>query len=312
MRGIFQVFTVFSSIFGGIGVVVNFVICLMYYKNPQLLDAPNIFILSIAVGDFGHSMVALPLLAWSNALGEWQFGAAGCTTYGLTTALFGLGSMTNLAGAAYERHIAFKRLLDNHVLQFSKRKALFITMLLWCYALFWSLMPVLGWSSYAQEGIGTSCAVNWKSKDASDVSFALCLILACFLLPVAVIIYCYYKSYQATAQLAQHALQNWGENDNVTQGILEAEREVAWIAVAMTVGFLFAWTPYAVSTLVAIINPDLVSDIAASIPAYIAKSSACYNPFINVYMNRKLRQKLVELLQCCKMNQVHPDPTGSA
>ena len=310
MRGVFKAFTAFSSIFGSSGVLFNFALCLLYFKNPQLLDAPNIFILSIAVGDFAYSIVAFPLLVSSNARGEWLFGDAGCTAYGFLTSLFGLGSLMHLAGEAYERYTAFTRLVDGDETHFSKKKALLFSMLLWCYAFFWSLMPVFGWSSFVQEGIGTSCAVNWRSKETSDVSFALCLMLACFLLPVAIIVYCYYKCYRAVHHLAEYALQNWGENTHVTKDALEAEREMAKIAVTMTAGFLVAWTPYAVTSVVAMFNASLVSDITASVPAYIAKSSACYNPLINLYMNKKLRGKLAELF-CCRMSQVHPQQNVS-
>jgi len=310
MRGVFKAFTAFSSIFGSSGVIFNLVLCLLYLKNPQLLDAPNIFILSIAVGDFAYSIVAFPLLVSSNARGEWLFGEAGCTAYGFLTSLFGLGSMMHLAGEAYERYTAFTRLVDGDEAHFSKKKALIFSMLLWCYSFFWSLMPVFGWSSFVQEGIGTSCAVDWRSKEASDVSFALCLMVACFLLPVAIIIYCYYKCYRAMHQLAEYAFQNWGENTHITKNVLEAEREMAKIAVTMTAGFLVAWTPYAVASVVAMFNASLVSDITASVPAYIAKSSACYNPLINLYMNKKLRGKLAGIF-CCKMSQVHPQQNVS-
>ena len=80
---------------------------------------------------------------------------------------------------------------------------------------------------------------------------------------------------------------------------------MARIAVVMTTGFIFAWTPYAVTSTVAMYNPGLISDIGAAIPAYIAKSSACYNPFIYVFMYRKLRKAMKKLLFCGR-TQVHP------
>ena len=86
---------------------------------------------------------------------------------------------------------------------------------------------------------------------------------------------------------------------------------MAKIAVTMTAGFLLAWTPYAVVSVVAMFNASLASqDITASVPAYIAKSSACYNPIINLYMNKKLRGKLAGIF-CCKMSQVHPQQNVS-
>ena len=313
MRTTFKVLTALSSIIGSCGVIFNCIVCLTYFLNPQLLDAPNIFILNISAGDLLYSIVALPLLVLSNARGEWLFGQAGCTAYGFLTTFFALGSMMNLAGVAYERYFTLCKLYDNGEAQFNRKKALLLAALLWCYSFFWSVTPVLGWSSYVQEGVGTSCSVNWRSREASDFSYAICLMLACFALPVSVIAFCHFKSYKVMLKLSEQASQNWGENARVTQHTLSGERKMAWIAVTMTAGFLIAWSPYAVSSMVAIYDPALVSDIAASIPAYIAKSSACYNPLIYLFMYKKLRTAMVCVL-CCKKNQVLPviEATGSA
>ena len=306
MRTVFKVFAALSTILGSCGVILNFLVCFVYFLNPQLLDAPNIFILNISIGDFLYSVVAVPLVVISNARGEWAFGAAGCTAYGFLTSFFALGSMMNLAGAAYERYITLCKLYDDGEAQFSRKKAVLLSMLLWCYAFFWGFMPVLGWSSYVQEGIGTSCSINWRSKESSDVSYALCLTVACFVLPVAVIVFCHFKAYKVMGVITDQAQGNWGEDAKVTQDTLAAERKMAWIAIAMTTGFLIAWTPYTVASVVAISDPGLVSDIAASIPAYIAKSSACYNPFIYMFMYKKLRSRMKRTL-CCKKGQVDPE-----
>lgn len=306
MRSVFTVFAVLSSIIGANGVILNFVVCLLYFITPRLLDAPNIFILNIVTGDLLYSVVALPMVVLSNAQGEWAFGEAGCTAYAFLTTFFGLGSMMHLAGAAYERYFTICRLYNDGETQFSQKKAMLLSAMLWFYSFFWSLMPVLGWSSFVQEGVGTSCSVNWRSREAVDVTYTVCLILACFVLPVTVIIYCHYKTYKGTRELREHAVQNWGPTSHATLDTIQAERKMARITVTMTMGFLIAWTPYALSSTIAIVKPGLVSDIGASIPAYIAKSSACYNPIIYAFLYKKLRTRLVDVL-CCKGGRVHPE-----
>lgn len=310
MRSVYTFFAILSSLIGGSGVILNFLVCLVYFTTPQLLDAPNIFILNIAVGDLTYSIVALPMLVASNARGEWAFGAGGCTAYGFLTTFFSLGSMMHLAGAAYERYFTLCKLFNDGEAQFSRKKAILLSGKLWCHSLFWSLMPACGWSSYVQEGIGTSCSVDWTSKEAVNVSYTICLILACFVLPVTVIVYCYYKTHKALGELSKQARQNWGENSRATHDTLLAERKMVWITVAITAGFLIAWTPYTLASIAAILKPGVVSDIGASIPAYIAKSSACYNPIIYVVMYKKVRTRLVRVLYC-RCSRVQPG-AGSA
>ena len=289
-------FTAFSSVIGCCGVVLNFIVCILYITNPKLLDSANIFVFNISVGDFIYSIVALPMLVMSNAKGKWLFGEAGCTAYGFITTFVALGSMMNLVGASYERYVTLVKLYRNGEADFGIKKALCVSIILWLYSLIWSSMPLFGWSSYTLEGIGTSCSIEWRSDNSGDVSYALCLTTACFVLPMSVIIYCYHKSYRALRQLSSLAVQNWGENARVTQETIQAQRKMAFIIMAITIGFVVAWTPYAIVSLVSMFGPHLVSDIGASIPAYIAKSSACYNPIIYVFIYKKFRRRLRCLL----------------
>ena len=305
MKAVFIVLTLFSCVLGITGVLLNFLVCLVYFTNTKLLDAPNLFILNITLGDLLYSLVALPMLAASNARGEWLFGDAGCTAYGFITTFFALGSMMHLVGAAYERYTTICKLFDDGEAQFSRKKALILSGFFWCYSFIWSILPVLGWSSYVQEGVGTSCSIDWESGGVENVSYAACLTLFCYALPVAVIVFCFYKSYRTVQKLSEQARGHWGENSTVTQETIAAESKMARIAVVMTTGFIFAWTPYAITSTVAMYNPDLISDIGATIPAYIAKSSACYNPFIYVFMYRKLRKAMKKLLFCGR-TRVHP------
>ena len=175
-----------------------------------------------------------------------------------------------------------------------RKKAIFLSGILWCYSLFWSRGACL-------RLVKLTCrralerAVLWigRRKKMVDVSYTVCLILACFVLPVTVMVYCYYKTHKALGELSKQAVQNWGENSRATHDTLQAERKMLWITVAITAGFLIAWTPYTLASIAAILKPGVVNNIGASIPAYIAKSSACYNPVIYVFMYRKVRSRLV-------------------
>ena len=311
MSGVYIFFAILSTLIGGSGIILNLLVCLVYFTTPKLLDAPNIFILNIAAGDLTYSIVALPMLVVSNARGEWAFGSEGCTAYGFLTTFFALGSMMHLAGAAYERYFTLCKLFNDGETQFSRKKAILLSAALWCYSLFWSLMPACGWSSFVQEGIGTSCSVNWTSKDEGDVSYTVFLMLACFVLPIAVIIYCYYRTHKALSHLSAQALEHWGENSRATHDTLQAERKMVWITVTITTGFLIAWTPYALASIVAILKPGVVSDIGASIPAYLAKSSACYNPIIYVFMYRRVRTRLMDVINC-RCGRVQPGGGSAA
>ena len=198
-------FAVAAAIFGSLGIVLNFTVCLVYFLKPRLLDASNIFILNISSGDFLYSITALPMLLTNNVRGEWSFGDGGCIAYGFLTTFFALGSIMNLAGAAYERYITMCKLYDNGQHQFAPKKAVILSATLWIYAFVWSIAPVIGWSNYKQEGIGTSCSTDWKSRDVNDLSYGIALIIACFVVPGSAILYCYIESFRVIRKLGQQA-----------------------------------------------------------------------------------------------------------
>ncbi|MEQ2210709.1 hypothetical protein XENOCAPTIV_018008 [Xenoophorus captivus] len=71
----------------------------------------------------------------------------------------------------------------------------------WLYSLFWTMPPLLGWSSYGLEGAGTSCSVSWTAKTTQSHAYIICLFIFCLGLPVLVMIYCYSRLLLAVKQV---------------------------------------------------------------------------------------------------------------
>ena len=289
---VYLVFAVITGIICVLSVSLNGLVCLVFCKNRRLLNAPNIFIASVALSDLFHSITILPLIVITNTQGRWIYGDSGCKIIGFIATWNGLTSLMNLSVASYERYHALVFLYKSNR-SFSRRKAVCFSLAMWMYALFWSLMPLCGWSEFEQEGIGTSCSVRWKSRDKLDVSYNICLLVACFVLPVSVIIISYFKICREINKSARRAKKTWGKTSPFTRETFEMERKMVSLFGVMTVAFLVAWTPYAVVSLISMVGrPDVISDITATIPAYFAKSSGCYNPIVYFFLCKRLRQQV--------------------
>lgn len=66
------------------------------------------------------------------------------------------------------------------------------------------------------------------------------------------------------------------------------------MVLIMVLAFLFAWTPYAIISLIAQFSDvSLISPGMSVIPALIAKSSICYNPIIYVGMNTQVTNPVI-------------------
>jgi len=292
VASIYVAFAAVAAVICVTSVVLNSLICLVFLRNKKLLKAPDIFIVSVALSDLLYSVATLPLLFVANVYGGWIFGPQGCKATAFITTWSGLSSLMNLSLAGYERYVALVFLYKSQR-TFTRRKAARGSVAMWLYALFWSVMPLCGWSGFELEGIGTSCSLRWKSRNRLDLSYHICLILACYVLPVSVMIASYYKSCCEIRKGARRAKTTWGKKSPFTRKALAVERKMVVLFGVMTVAFLVAWTPYAVVSLISMIaGPDVISDVASSVPAYFAKSSACYNPIVYVFLYKRLRQRI--------------------
>jgi hypothetical protein len=56
------------------------------------------------------------------------------------------------------------------------------------FSLFWSIMPMFGWSHYTLDGIMINCSNNRRERSAKIISFTLVLFACVYLIPLIVII----------------------------------------------------------------------------------------------------------------------------
>ncbi|NXR19954.1 OPN3 protein, partial [Cinclus mexicanus] len=200
----------------------------------------------------------------------------------------GIVSIMTLTALAYERYI---RVVHAKVIDFSWswRAITYI----WLYSLAWTGAPLLGWNRYTLEIHGLGCSVDWKSKDPNDTSFVLLFFLGCLVAPVGIMAYCYGHILHAVRML------RCVEDFQTVQVIklLRYEKKVAKMCFLMISTFLICWMPYAVvSLLITYGYSNLVTPTVAIIPSFFAKSSTAYNPVIYIFMSRKFRRCLLQLL----------------
>lgn len=55
-------------------------------------------------------------------------------------------------------------------------------------SLFWSLMPLIGWSRYSLEGALTSCSPEWRDHSFNVISFNISIIICVLGIPFIVLI----------------------------------------------------------------------------------------------------------------------------
>ncbi|XP_029926483.1 opsin-3 [Myripristis murdjan] len=278
---------------GVFGFCNNVIVIILYYKFKRLRTPTNLLLVNISISDLLVSVIGINFTFVSCVKGGWIWSQATCVWDGFSNSLFGIVSIMTLSVLAYERYI---RVVHAQVVDFTWAWRAIAH--IWLYSLAWTGAPLLGWNRYTLEIHRLGCSLDWASKDPNDASFILFFLLGCFFVPVGVMIYCYGNILYTVRML--RSIQDLQTVQIIK--ILRYEKKVAVMFLLMISCFLVCWTPYAVvSMMEAFGRKSLVSPTVAIIPSFFAKSSTAYNPLIYIFMSRKFRRCLLQLL-CSRLS----------
>ncbi|XP_061687557.1 parapinopsin b [Syngnathoides biaculeatus] len=292
------------ALFTGPAIALNATVIIVSLVHKQLRQPLNYALVNMAAADLGSAMTGGVLSVVNNALGYFSLGRTGCVMEGFAVSLFGITSLCTVALIALERMFVVCKPLGQ--MSFQKKHAVGGIVLSWLWSLTWNVPPLLGWGRYEAEGVGTSCAPDWHSRDARDVSYILVYFTVCFALPFAVILTSYAKLMWTLHQVSKMTCVEGG-------AAAKAELKVASMVVIMVLTFLINWMPYAALSMLVVYNPHVqISPLVATVPVYLAKSSTVYNPIIYIYYNKQFRKYAVPFLLCGKEPRLEDDDSEAA
>ncbi|XP_062943957.1 melanopsin isoform X2 [Cynocephalus volans] len=284
------------------GMLGNLTVIYTFCRSRGLRTPANMFIINLAVSDFLMSITQAPVFFASSLYKHWLFGETACEFYAFCGALFGISSMITLMAIALDRYLVITRPLATFGVV-SKRRAAFVLLGVWLYALAWSLPPFFGWSAYVPEGLLTSCSWDYMSFTPSVRAYTMLLCCFVFFLPLLVIVYCYVFIFRAIRETGR-ALQTLGAFEGSgespwQQQRLQNEWKMAKITLLVIVLFVLSWAPYSAVALVAFAGyAHVLTPYMSSVPAVIAKASAIHNPIIYAITHPKYRVAIAQHLPC--------------
>ncbi|XP_053568247.1 opsin-3 [Bombina bombina] len=268
------------AIVGMLGVINNLLVMIIFYKFKRLRTPKDLFFFNVSFSDLFVSISGLVFTFSSCVTRKWTWYTKGCVFEGFITNLFGIVSILTLTCVAYERYI---RVLHAKVIDFSWswRSISFI----WLYSFAWAAAPILGWNRYLLEIHGISCSMDWTSNDPNDTFFILFYFLACIVVPVGFMFFCYGRILHGIRKLSR--VQNLQDIQKVK--IMETEIKIGKIFLLMICTLLICWIPRSVISLLLTYGyKKQITTTTALIPTFLAKSSAAYNPVINIFMLKKV------------------------
>ncbi|XP_056606541.1 teleost multiple tissue opsin 2a [Triplophysa dalaica] len=268
------------------GFLNNLVVLVLFCKFKTLRTPVNMLLLNISVSDMLVCLFGTTLSFAASVRGRWLVGRHGCMWYGFVNSCFGIVSLISLAILSYDRYSTLtvynKRAPDY-------RKPLLAVGGSWLYSLFWTVPPLLGWSSYGLEGAGTSCSVTWTADTPQSHSYIISLFVFCLGIPVLVMVYCYSRLICAVKQVGRIR----------KTAARRREYHILFMVITTVVCYLLCWMPYGVVAMMATFgHQGIITPIASVVPSILAKSSTVINPLIYILMNKQFYRCFLILFHC--------------
>ncbi|XP_010154420.1 PREDICTED: opsin-5-like [Eurypyga helias] len=230
---------------------------------------------------------------------RWLFNQTVCTLYAFCGVLFGLCSLTSLT--VLSTVCCLKVCYPAYGNKFSPSHAGVLLLCVWAYALMFATAPLAEWGSYGPEPYGTACCITWKAASREATVYILALFIFCYLLPCLLILVSY-SLILRTVRVSRRAVR---QHTSPQRRAHSVHGLVVKLSVAVCLGFLAAWTPYAIVALWAVLgDASQVPALAFVLSAVFAKSSTLYNPLVYLLFKpnfQKFLSKDVVLLQAIRM-----------
>ena len=279
------------------GIIVGNLLVLIIVWRTSKLHEPNYFFLcSLSVADLLVGLIYCPLLIVSVVKQYWVFGNLMCHVHAVTVGISLNASLMNLCVISVDRYYFITRPLRYRDIV-TRRRTVISIVFVWFHSVFWAIAPLFGWGEYVYEASTATCKPNWNGEGLGDRSYALCLAVICFLVPVLVMIFAYSMIYKT----ARKQLRNIQIPGGVTYE-QSTERNKASKTVLMIIGaFFLCWSVYTSVSLWKLfasltdLPPRLVR-----IGIYLAVSNSCLNFYIYAVRDKVFRKGLKRLLVLCQ------------
>ncbi|XP_066055318.1 opsin-5-like [Chamaea fasciata] len=294
------IFGTLYLVFGILSLSGNSLLLLVAHQKRSLLKPAEFFIVNLAVSDLGMTVTLFPLATSSFFAHRWLFDQAVCTLYAFCGVLFGLGSLASLT--VLSTVCCLKVCYPAYGSRFSRGHAAGLLVAVWGYALAFAAAPLGRWGSYGPEPYGTACCIAWEPSGTEATLYILALLVFCYLLPCLLIL-ASYALILGTVRASRRALR---QHSAPRHGARRLHSLLIKLSISVCLGFLAAWTPYAVLALWAVLgDASQVPALAFVLSAALAKSSTLYNPLVQLLFKpsfHRLLSKdraLLRALLCC-------------
>lgn len=283
------------SVISAVGLTGNTAVIYVILKAPKMKTVTNMFILNLAIADDLFTLV-LPINIAEHLLHYWPFGEVLCKIilsidhYNIFSSIYFLTVMSVDRFLVVLATVRSKRMPYR-----TYRAAKIVAMCVWVLV----ILIVMPFTIFASIYTSTddmermSCVLSFPSPENLwfKASRIYTLVLG-FAIPVSTICILY--------TMMLYKLRNMSLNSNA-KALDKAKKKVTVLVFIVLAVCLFCWTPFHLSTIVALTTDLQTTPLLIGLSYFITSLSyanSCLNPFLYAFLDESFRKAFRKMLEC--------------
>ncbi|XP_070572158.1 histamine H2 receptor-like [Ptychodera flava] len=223
----------------------NGMVILVVLLNKRMKTRTNVFIMSMAVADFGITAICMPFSLITVVQGDWIFSTILCYFDAFANAFFFIASLHSLMYIAIFKYFCILHPL-RHVI--TRRRAVLMAVVIWITALLCAVGPLFGWTRNEYKPGATQCGPAYP-QTIKQKSHAICIATIGYVVPLLTMLFCYSRMFSAIHKHSRRLQQN---TSMTPVAISKTQKRTTMTMFIIMAAFLLCWTPYFVYAIWAI------------------------------------------------------------
>ncbi|XP_043921426.1 neuropeptides B/W receptor type 1 [Protopterus annectens] len=280
------------SIICAVGLTGNTAVIYVILKAPKMKTVTNLFILNLAVADELFTLV-LPINIADYLLLQWPFGELMCKLIISIDQYNTFSSIYFLTIMSIDRYLVVVATVRSKKMSYrTYRAAKIVSLCVWVFVTI-IILPFTVFAKIHNDRGRLQCVFVFPDPESSwwKASRIYTLIMG-FAIPVSTICILY------TMMLCK--LRSMRLNTNA-KALDKAKKRVTLMVVIILAVCIFCWTPYHLSTIVALTTDIQQTPLIIGISYFITSLSyanSCLNPFLYAFLDDSFRKSFRKLVEC--------------
>nr|XP_033786006.1 neuropeptides B/W receptor type 1 [Geotrypetes seraphini] len=280
------------SVICAVGLTGNTAVIYVILKAPNMKTVTNMFILNLAIADELFTLV-LPINIADYLLLQWPFGEFMCKLiisidqYNIFSSIYFLTVMS------IDRYLVVVATVKSRKMSYrTYRAAKTVSLCVWIFVTV-IILPFIIFAKIHDEYGRLQCVFVFPNPESMwwQMSRIYTLIVG-FTIPVSTICILY--------TMMLYKLRHMRLNTN-GKALDKAKKKVTFMVLIILAVCLFCWTPYHLSTVVALTTDIPQTPLVIGISFFITSLSyanSCLNPFLYAFLDDNFRKSFRKLVEC--------------